>query len=72
MNSFFYQEYTCAMMDQCPPFIDENEVYEMLMFNFKRHYETNRAPMGLYFHTIWFKSEINKKGFEVRKFSNTK
>lgn len=23
--------------------------------NFKRHYETNRAPLGLYFHAAWLK-----------------
>ena len=53
------------MMDQCPQALDENEVYETLMHNFKRHYDTNRAPFGLYFHTIWFKNKINMKGFEV-------
>lgn len=61
----FVKDYTCSMMDQCPPALDEEEVYEMLMYNFRRHYDSNRAPFGLYFHTIWFKSKINMNGFEV-------
>lgn len=54
------------MMDQCPPTIDEEDVYQMLMHNFRRHYDTNRAPLGLYFHTIWFKTKHNMKGMKVR------
>lgn len=53
------------MVDSCPSYGTENEVFEMLMHNFRRHYETNRAPLGLYFHTIWFKKKINLRGFQV-------
>ena len=53
------------MVDSCPSYGTENEVYEMLMHNFRRHYESNRAPLGLYFHTIWFKKKINLRGFQV-------
>lgn len=63
--SLCWQEYYCAMMDQCPPMGDEEEVYQMLMHNFRRHYNTNRAPLGLYFHTIWFKVKHNMKGMKV-------
>ena len=38
----------------------------MFMENFRRHYDTNRAPLGLYFHTLWFKDKKNRKAF--RKF----
>ena len=62
----FSQEYTCAMLDQCPPFHDEEQVYELLMHNFRRHYNSNRAPFGLFFHTIWFKYKKNARAFEVR------
>lgn len=53
------------MVDSCPSHGSEDEVYEMLMHNFKRHYNTNRAPFGLYFHTIWFKKRINLRAFQV-------
>ncbi|XP_047493237.1 chitin deacetylase 1-like [Penaeus chinensis] len=64
LNQLQTGEYTCAMMDQCPPLPDDEEVYEMLMHNFKRHYNSNRAPLGLYFHTIWFKVKHNMKGMQ--------
>lgn len=64
MNQLEVEEYTCAMVDSCPSYGTENEVYEMLMHNFRRHYESNRAPLGLYFHTIWFKKKINLRGFQ--------
>ena len=54
------------MVDSCPPYFSENELYEMFMNNFRRHYDTNRAPLGLYFHTLWFKDKKNRRAF--RKF----
>lgn len=53
------------MVDSCPSHGSEDEVYEMLMHNFRRHYNSNRAPFGLYFHTIWFKKRINLRAFQV-------
>lgn len=53
------------MVDSCPSHGTEEEVFQMLMHNFKRHYNTNRAPFGLYFHTIWFKKRINLRAFQV-------
>lgn len=53
------------MVDSCPSYGTEEEVFQMLMHNFKRHYNTNRAPFGLYFHTIWFKKRINLRAFQV-------
>ena len=50
------------MVDSCPTHLSEEEIYTMLKDNFNRHYKTNRAPFGLYFHTIWFKE---KKNFNV-------
>ena len=47
------------MVDSCPTHLSEEEIYAMLMDNFNRHYKTNRAPFGLYFHTIWFKEKQN-------------
>ena len=60
------EEFSCAMVDSCPPYFSEEELTEMFMKNFRRHYDTNRAPLGLYFHTLWFKSAKNRRAF--RKF----
>ena len=48
-------------VDSCPPYFSEEELTEMFMQNFQRHYDTNRAPLGLYFHTLWFKQAKNRK-----------
>ena len=66
LNQITMEEFSCAMVDSCPPYFSENELYEMFMENFRRHYETNKAPLGLYFHTLWFKEAKNRKAF--RKF----
>ncbi len=66
MNQLEVEEYTCAMVDSCPSYATDDETYEMLMSNFRRHFTTNRAPFGLYFHTIWFKKRINMRAFQVQ------
>ncbi|KAG1656917.1 hypothetical protein GQR58_023695 [Nymphon striatum] len=52
---------SCAMVDSCN--IPGEETYDFFMNNFFRHYETNRAPLGLYFHTTWFQNYDNMEGF---------
>lgn len=47
------------MVDSCPTHLSEEEISHMLMDNFNRHYNSNKAPFGLYFHTIWFKDKQN-------------
>ncbi|KAH9396989.1 hypothetical protein TYRP_003291 [Tyrophagus putrescentiae] len=59
MNPFDIEGHICAMVDSCPTHLSDEEVYAMLKDNFNRHYKTNRAPFGLYFHTIWFKDRRN-------------
>lgn len=46
----------CAMIDSCSNIIDAKQFYDFLTYNFKRHYEQNRAPMGLFFHAAWLKN----------------
>ena len=53
----------CSMGDACSNPTDEEGVYEMLMKNFKRHYESNRAPFGLFYHSAWFSNTAHRKGF---------
>ena len=48
----------CAMVDSCfsnKPSYDQ--FYNFLMHNFNRVYETNRAPLGLYFHSAFLKND---------------
>ncbi|XP_046999372.1 uncharacterized protein LOC124615457 isoform X7 [Schistocerca americana] len=55
----------CSMGDACsnPPTADG--VYKMLIKNFERHYTTNRAPFGLFYHAAWFTQPHHKEGFEA-------
>ena len=53
----------CSMADACFNPKDEQGVYDMLKTNFNRHYNSNRAPFGMFFHSRWFLTEHNRKGF---------
>ncbi|XP_071519200.1 chitin deacetylase 1-like isoform X2 [Panulirus ornatus] len=48
----------CAMVDSCfstkPNY---GRFYEFLNNNFNRHYESNRAPLGLFFHSAFLKND---------------
>nr|ALC79575.1 gastrolith protein 59 [Cherax quadricarinatus] len=47
----------CAMVDSCfssKPTSDQ--FYQFLTNNFERHYHTNRAPFGLFFHSAFLKN----------------
>lgn len=46
----------CAMIDSCSSILSGDQFYNFLNFNFERHYKTNRAPLGLYFHAAWLKN----------------
>jgi hypothetical protein len=41
------------MVDSCN-MQDAEQFYNALSINFQRHYETNRAPLGIYMHAAWF------------------
>ncbi|CAH1960771.1 unnamed protein product [Acanthoscelides obtectus] len=53
----------CSMGDACSNPPDSEGVYKMLMKNFQRHYTTNRAPFGLFYHAAWFTQPHHKEGF---------
>jgi len=44
----------CVMLDSCSEIRTPDSLYNVLTHNFIRHYEQNRAPMGLYMHAAWF------------------
>ncbi|XP_015915592.1 chitin deacetylase 7 [Parasteatoda tepidariorum] len=58
LNTLFSEDGTggmCTLADQCVfQENDDESVEQFLKDNFKRHYKTNRAPLGLYFHVNWF------------------
>lgn len=41
------------MVDQCANLVTGDLLYNFLNNNFDRHYNSNRAPLGLYFHAAW-------------------
>ena len=53
----------CTMGNSCTSPADEHGVYELIMSNFKRHYHSNRAPFGLFYHSGWFATPHHKAGF---------
>lgn len=55
----------CSMADACSNPPDAEGVYLMIMQNFQRHYQTNRAPFGLFYHPAWFTTPHHKEGFEL-------
>lgn len=53
----------CSMGDACSNPPEAENVTKMIMKNFDRHYTTNRAPFGLYYHAAWFTQPHHKAGF---------
>lgn len=53
----------CSMVDACSHPSTEDGVFENLLKNFNRHYHSNKAPFGLYFHSAWFNTAHHKNGF---------
>jgi len=47
----------CAMLDSCSQIRTPDNLYNVLTHNFIRHYEQNRAPMGMYLHAAWLKKQ---------------
>lgn len=63
MNQLESDESTCVYVDQCPANLNGDDIFHMFMHNFKRHYSSNRAPLGLYFHATWFKRQDYMEAF---------
>lgn len=53
----------CSMGDACSNPGEADGVFKMIMKNFERHYTTNRAPFGLFYHAAWFTQPHHKEGF---------
>ena len=46
----------CAMVDSCSNILSGDQFYNFLTHNFYRHFDQNRAPLGLFFHAAWLKN----------------
>lgn len=57
MNQLEIDDGSCVYVDQCPANLNGDDIFHMFLHNFKRHYSTNRAPLGIYLHSTWFKRQ---------------
>lgn len=66
LNVHYVESYEgghCPYLDQCVlSYHDANDVFEWLQEDFARHYEQNRAPYMMPFHTNWFHVQALEKG----------
>ena len=57
----------CHFVDSCTNIRSGQQFQHFLQHNFKRHYNTNRAPLGLHFQASWLESNKEFKQ-EFKKF----
>lgn len=53
----------CNMVDACARPETAEQVFEMHMKNFNRHFNSNRAVFPLFFHSAWFNVPHLREGF---------
>jgi hypothetical protein len=56
----YFIDHIVLKISCCKKYLRLNQSQDLYL---RRHYETNRAPLGLYFHTLWFKNKKNRKAF---------
>lgn len=61
----------CHFVDSCTNIRDAEQFEKLLNNNFDRHYNSNRAPLGLHFTAAWFKRNKEFKNV-LLKFINEK
>merc|ERR1719400_2411660 len=44
------------MIDSCSNILTGDQFYNFLTHNFYRHFDQNRAPLGLFYHAAWLKN----------------
>lgn len=67
LNKMEFNGVLCSTVESCTKNSTTEDVYKLLMHNFKRHYLTNKAPFSLRFQSKWFKRQENILGFKVCK-----
>ncbi|XP_051176820.1 chitin deacetylase 1 isoform X1 [Leptopilina boulardi] len=63
LNQLILGDYTCPTVETCPANLSGEDVYKILMLNFKRHYLSNRAPLGLHLHSAWLQNSAYNYAF---------
>nr|XP_042913473.1 chitin deacetylase 8-like [Parasteatoda tepidariorum] len=57
-------DFYCSMLDACTPQPKTAlDTKEFLMKNFKRHYDSNRAPFPVFLHEAWLRDKHRLEGF---------
>jgi hypothetical protein len=56
----------CHMVDSCSNIQTGEQFARLLRHNFNRHFNSNRAPLGLHFHASWLKSKKEFKDELIR------
>ncbi|KAL4711499.1 hypothetical protein ACJJTC_000515 [Scirpophaga incertulas] len=68
INPLKNKEQNCSTLEHCTN-LTRDDVYDVLMSNFKRHYLTNRAPFGIHLNSTWLKSN-EERLFVLKRFIN--
>nr|XP_047144190.1 chitin deacetylase 8-like [Hydra vulgaris] len=55
-----------TMLDECTNLVTEESTYNMLMTNFKLHYEDNKQPFPMFGHSTWFDNASYRKDAVIR------
>ena len=55
------------MIDACQGLNTADDVYNMLMDNFKRHYMSNKAPFPMFTHAAWFMNQPHRLDGEYNR-----
>ncbi|XP_053610849.1 chitin deacetylase 1 isoform X1 [Plodia interpunctella] len=56
INPLMHNNHVCATLEYCPTNFTRDDVYNVLLNNFKRHYLKNRAPFGIHLNAEWLKN----------------
>ena len=77
LNSHYTESFEgghCPYLDQCVLFnYEPKEILRWLQEDFNRHYENNRAPYVMSFHTNWFNEANLIEGLDMfLKWARTK
>lgn len=65
INQMEFEGRVCEKIASCSKNLTSEQLYRLLMHNFKRHYLTNKAPYGLHINSKWLKHNSHLAVFEV-------
>lgn len=65
INPLIHGEHVCATLDYCPSRKSAEDMYNILINNFKRHYLKNRAPFGIHINPVLLKNYEYLAAFKV-------